>query len=175
MEESIEEKYRLVPGFRRTDLEYMVKYLNNPAVVQNLRTIPVPYTKEEANKYHDYLEKDLESDPQKARLYCTIREVDGKPIGEISINKEHSGEWILGYWLGEEYWGKGIMTWACKTAVKAAKQEGIEKITAAPKCSNLASRNVLEKCGFKYVRDDTEYFGTDGKIHDVAMYEINLK
>ena len=66
------------------------------------------------------------------------------------------------------------MTWACKEAVKAAKQEGIGKITAAPKCTNLASRKVLEKCGFKYVRDDTEYFGTDGKVHDVTVFETYL-
>lgn len=66
MEESIEKRYKLVDGFRRTDLEHMVKYLSNPAVVQNLRTIPVPYTEEEANKYYDYLEKNLQSNPPKS-------------------------------------------------------------------------------------------------------------
>jgi [ribosomal protein S5]-alanine N-acetyltransferase len=175
MEEAIEKEYRLVPGFRRTDLEYMVKYLNNPAVVQNLREIPVPYTKEDANKYYDYLETHLQSSSQRARLRFTIRDLDEKPIREISIKEEHPCKWIIGYWLGEEYWGKGIMTWACKKSLEAAKQEGIERIIATPKCTNLASRRVLEKCGFKCIRDDTEYFATDGKVHDVAVFEISLK
>ena len=46
----------------------MIKYLSNPALIQNLRAIPVPYTKEEANKYYSRLEADITSNPQKARL-----------------------------------------------------------------------------------------------------------
>ena len=130
---------------------------------------------DDANQYYDYLEKDLKSHPKRPRLQYTICDTDEKPIGEVSIKEEHPGEWTLGYWLGEEYWGKGIMTWACKEAWKNAKGEGIEKVVAAPKCTNLASRKVLENCGFKYVKDDNEYFGTDGKVHDVAVFEINMK
>ena len=74
--------------------------------------------------------------------------------------------------MGAEYWGQGIMTWACHEALKAARR--FVKVIAAPKQGNWSSRKELEKNGFKYVRDERHYFGTDDKMHDVWVLEINL-
>jgi ribosomal-protein-alanine N-acetyltransferase len=57
----------------------------------------------------------------------------------------------LGYWLGETYWGRGVMT----EAVRAFTDWGIAtfsltRIYALPYATNLASVRVLEKAGFVY-------------------------
>lgn len=55
----------------------------------------------------------------------------------------------LGYWLGEPYWGKGIMTRAIKkiTTYGFHNME-IDRIFARPFGSNLGSQKCLEKVGY---------------------------
>ena len=59
----------------------------------------------------------------------------------------------VGYWLGREYWGKGIATRALSLF--------LEHVTARPLYAyvvkhNLASIRVLEKCGFKKMGEKDE-------------------
>jgi len=62
-----------------------------------------------------------------------------------------SGEWKLGYWLGREYWGKGIAS--------AALSLFLDYVTARPLVAhvakhNIASIRVLQKCGFSISGED---------------------
>lgn len=55
------------------------------------------------------------------------------------------GEREVGYWLGKEFWGKGIAT--------RALEEFLTQIETRPLYAhvakhNIASRRVLENCGF---------------------------
>ena len=75
----------------------------------------------------------------------------------------HSNFYDLGYRLIPKYWGKGIAT----ESAKALLDYGFEKlqlniIYSMTDTSNKASRNVLEKTGFKFV----ETFFLDGVEHD---------
>ena len=57
----------------------------------------------------------------------------------------------LGYWLGEEFSKKGIMTEGLNSMmIYASKNVGISRIEAATLPNNIASRRLLEKCNFKY-------------------------
>jgi RimJ/RimL family protein N-acetyltransferase len=58
---------------------------------------------------------------------------------------EQDGQRLVGYWVGREFWGKGLAT--------RALAEFVEEVTARPlhawvATSNLGSIRVLEKCGF---------------------------
>ena len=69
---------------------------------------------------------------------------DGHVAGNI-VFFEQSGKPLVGYWLGKEYWGRGIAT--------KALSEFLGHVTARPLYAhvarhNLASIRVLEKCGF---------------------------
>jgi RimJ/RimL family protein N-acetyltransferase len=55
------------------------------------------------------------------------------------------GEREVGYWLGREYWGKGIATAALAAYLKVEQQRPLHAYVAA---HNIGSRRVLEKCGF---------------------------
>jgi RimJ/RimL family protein N-acetyltransferase len=61
------------------------------------------------------------------------------------------GQFSVGYWIGKEYWGKGIATRGL-----AAFLEGIETrpIYARAAKENAGSLRVLEKCGFKIIGED---------------------
>lgn len=69
---------------------------------------------------------------------------DGNVAGNIA-SWEDSGEWLVGYWIGKEYWGRGIATRAFARFLAVV---GERPITARVAKHNVASIRVLEKCGF---------------------------
>ncbi len=69
---------------------------------------------------------------------------DGEVAGNI-VSFEQSGERQVGYWLGQNYWGKGIATQALTVFLD---QVNVRPIYACVAKQNIASRRVLEKCGF---------------------------
>ena len=85
---------------------------------------------------------------------------DGEIAGNI-VCFEQLGEREVGYWLGNEYWGKGIAT--------RALEEFLQEIATRPLYAhvakhNIGSKRVLEKCGFTVVAEDrffSQFFGKD--------------
>ena len=81
-------------------------------------------------------------------------EIEGAAVGGIGV---HPGEDVhrhtatVGYWLGEEFWGRGIMTEAV-TAVTDFCFENfpLRRISAEVFANNPASARVLEKAGFTF-------------------------
>jgi RimJ/RimL family protein N-acetyltransferase len=71
-------------------------------------------------------------------------EVDGAVAGNI-VSWVHEGERDVGYWIGREYWGRGVAT-AGLTAFLAALEE--RPLFAHVVAHNVGSIRVLEKCGF---------------------------
>ena len=69
---------------------------------------------------------------------------DGQVAGNI-VSWQQSGEREVGYWLGREYWGKGIATQALSAFLGHVKTRPLFAHVAI---HNLASIRVLEKCGF---------------------------
>jgi RimJ/RimL family protein N-acetyltransferase len=70
--------------------------------------------------------------------------VDGRVAGNV-VSWEQDGRREIGYWIGKEFWGRGIAT-------KAARQF-VEHVTLRPLYAEVARHNaasirVLEKCGF---------------------------
>ena len=56
----------------------------------------------------------------------------------------------LGYWLGQKYWGKGIMTKAARAVVNFGFIKlDLHKIKVEHFEENIGSQKVIEKCGFK--------------------------
>lgn len=64
---------------------------------------------------------------------------------------EQFGEREVGYWLGKEFWGKGIATKALSEFLNQVKTRPLVAHVAK---HNVASRRVLEKCGFMFVGED---------------------
>lgn len=58
---------------------------------------------------------------------------------------EKDGKWLVGYWIGREYWGKGIATAALREFLKHFRTRPLHAYVCD---HNGASLRVLEKCGF---------------------------
>ena len=74
----------------------------------------------------------------------------GHVAGNI-VSWEAEGEWEVGYWIGKEDWGKGIATKALTQFLDIVKPRPLFAHVAR---HNVASRRVLEKCGFVFLRED---------------------
>lgn len=142
---SIKSVFKLRP-WTSDDAESLTWHANNPKIAGMLRDVFLyPYTIEAANTWLN------EILPLENGLFYAI-EINGKAAGGIGVNYKTdvyrlNGE--IGYWLGEAYWGGGIMTQAiCLIVEEVFKETEIIRIYAEVFESNPASARVLEKCGF---------------------------
>lgn len=84
--------------------------------------------------------------------------VDGQVAGNI-VSWQQDGKRLVGYWIGREYWGKGVATAALEGFL--ANYEHARPLHAFVAKQNLGSIRVLEKCGFRRCVDGDQT-GGDG-------------
>ena len=80
---------------------------------------------------------------------------DGAVAGNIGC-WEDDGRRLVGYWIGREFWGRGLATQALAELLDVVDTRPLHAYVAK---SNVASIRVLEKCGFVKVG---EHAGDDG-------------
>ena len=103
--------------------------------------------------------------------------INGKAIGCVGLlfypdtNHYWDDEGVeLGYWIGEEYWGKGLVPEACKELIKHSFEDlNIDKLYASFRYDNHQSKRVLEKLGFKYYCDLKNMDFRGKEIYEIAM------
>jgi RimJ/RimL family protein N-acetyltransferase len=93
---------------------------------------------------------------------------NGEVAGNI-VCFEQLGEREVGYWLGKEYWGNGIATKALEQFLKYIETRPLYAHVAK---HNIASRRVLEKCGFMISGEDKFFSQILGK--DIEEYILIL-
>lgn len=77
----------------------------------------------------------------------------------------------LGYWIGERYWGRGLIAEGCRAAVAHAFAAcGPERMQARVVAGNAASVRVLEKLGFQYEGTLRRSLVRRGAIEDVMVF-----
>ena len=77
----------------------------------------------------------------------------------------------IGYWLGVEYWGRGIATEAVALVTAwAFDAHGLLRIFAQPFADNRASRRVLEKAGYVLEGTMRRSAVKDGVVRDQCLY-----
>lgn len=154
--------------FSLKDAQSLVLQANNKNIADYLRDIfPHPYTTKDACFYIENIANDLHS------LIMAI-EVEGKAVGSIGILPKtdvyrKSAE--LGYWLGEQYWGRGIVTEAVKAITEYGfKNYNLHRIYAVVFENNAASMRVLEKAGFTSEAVHRKAVIKNGIIMDEHVY-----
>jgi RimJ/RimL family protein N-acetyltransferase len=96
---------------------------------------------------------------------------NGEVAGNI-VCFEQLGEREVGYWLGKEYWGKGIATRALEEFLKTIETRPLYAHVAK---HNIGSRRVLEKCGFKVAREDRFFSEVFGKNIEEYILTLDAK
>jgi RimJ/RimL family protein N-acetyltransferase len=75
---------------------------------------------------------------------------EGEVAGNV-VSWEQDGRQLVGYWIGQEFWGKGLATNALAELVEELPMRPLYAYVAP---TNVGSIRVLEKCGF--VRSDED-------------------
>jgi ribosomal-protein-alanine N-acetyltransferase len=128
------------------DLNNLVALANNKNIAQYMADVfPHPYTIENGKTFIDF----ANSNPNSKIFAISIND---KPAGSIGLHLQadilkKNAE--IGYWLGEEYWGKGII----KNAINQIVDYGfnnldIVRIFARIYGTNIPSQKVIERAGF---------------------------
>ncbi len=133
-----------------TDATDLAAALSNKKIQDNLRDgLPYPYTKQDGA---DYISAMLSADENETFAFAIT--ADGRVVGSIGVFRQgniHRQTAELGYYVAEEYWGRGIMTEAVKQICKYVfDKSDIIRIYAEPFAYNKASCRVFEKAGFQY-------------------------
>ena len=106
----------------------------------------------------------------------TLRGSD-EPIGAIDFHPatrpEAIGHVVLGYWLGEPYWGNGYIPEAGRAMLDMAFSLGAREIWVSHFADNHQSRRVIHKLGFVYRFCDTETVGATGEKKELWYYSMD--
>jgi RimJ/RimL family protein N-acetyltransferase len=95
--------------------------------------------------------------------------VNGDIAGNI-VCFDQLGEREVGYWLGKEYWGKGIASQGLTQFLEYIETRPLYAHVAK---HNIASRRVLEKCGFKVAAEDKFFSKIFGKEIEEYILILN--
>ena len=158
--------------WREADAASIARYADNEKIAANLRDVfPWPYRRQDAAAFV----ADCVRNEGRGQL-CRAIEMDGEAVGSISLTLgtdvyRRSAE--LGYFLGEPFWGRGLMT----AAVAAMCREGfgtwdIVRIYAEVYARNTASRRVLEKAGFTLEGTLRRSVCKNGEMLDSCIYAL---
>ena len=157
-----------VRSFTADDADAIVKYANNRHVSINLRdSFPYPYTIADAKKWLKAVKK---HQPETGWAIASSREL----VGGIGIHIQpdvyrHTAE--LGYWLGEQFWGRRVATAAVRAVTEYAFTNfDLVRLFAGVFEWNPASARVLEKARFTLETRMRKSVLKDGKDIDQMMY-----
>lgn len=160
----------VVRSYRLDDAASLAKHGNNRRIWENLRDrFPHPFTE---NHGLDYIARVIE-DPDATSFAI---EVGGEAVGGISLHPGSDIERIgaeLGYWLGEEFWGRGITTAAIRLVTDFAfANRGLVRVFAVPFTTNVGSIRALEKAGYQREGTMRRSAIKDGTVRDQYLYAV---
>lgn len=158
----------VVRDWALADKPALIRFADNRNVWRNLKDIfPHPYTDADADRWLSA--QALVPEPTSWAI-----EVDRLAVGGIGVTLRgdvHAKSAYFGYWLGEPYWGRGIMTDVVRSVSSYVMRKfKLIRLESPVFEWNPASMRVLEKCGF--VREGVLRASAlkDGQIIDQVLY-----
>jgi RimJ/RimL family protein N-acetyltransferase len=152
---TIRTKRLLLCPLRPDDAAPLFALFNNWNVIRFLSSPPWPYTPTDSRLF---VGGSAASDEDALAITR-----DGMFVGMISVRLREAGTLQrgagpnIGYWIGEPFWGQGLMSEAVDAFVRHIFTSGTDAIYSGAFTENAASLRVQEKAGF--VRDgDTTLF-----------------
>jgi ribosomal-protein-alanine N-acetyltransferase len=165
-----------IRSFRTEDAASLRKHIDNYAIARNMSMIPHPYSLQHAE---EWIATASGSTPETHFAITTNDEV----VGGIGIMLAESSRSVfschcaeIGYWLGEAFWGRGIMSEAVVSLTEWAFTElHLVRLFAAVYARNPVSARVLEKAGYAFEgRMHACYFRDDEFIDGLLYAKVRL-
>ena len=161
-----------IRSWKNEDSRALAKTLNNKKIHDNLRDgIPLPYRVSDAESFISSM---LSADRDTTYAWAiTVDDIVVGSIGVIRKDNVHRLTAEMGYYVAEEYWGRGVMTEAVRQACRYIfDHTDIVRIFAEPYAFNAPSCRVLEKAGFVYEGTLRKNAVKNGQFVDMKMYAI---
>jgi ribosomal-protein-alanine N-acetyltransferase len=158
----------VIRDWGQKDARSIAKYANNRHIAMWLRDgFPYPYTLADAEAFLSVVAR------QNLRTAFALATAD-EAVGGIGVEfgrDVHRFTAELGYWLGEPFWGRGIMTQAVRL-LTAWAFENLElyRIYATVFEGNAASERVLKKAGYTREGCLRASVFKNGRILDQSLY-----
>lgn len=146
----IEGKKVTLRRFKLSDAPSIYKYINNKEVCRWTARIPYPYPKKGAVEF--IRRSRLNARKGQTINYAITLKGAREPVGSIGLKKidMKNRQAEIGYWLGQPFWGQGIMTEAVRLMVNFGFENlKFHRIYAGAFLANKGSAKVLLKNGFK--------------------------
>lgn len=158
----------VVRPWRWDDATAIARHANSRAVWRNLRDrFPHPFAVDDAYRY---LATAVGVEP--VTRFCV--EVEGEAAGSVGLHVGSDIERVaaeIGYWLGERYWSRGVMSAAVRAVTDYALTAlALERVFATPFADNVASARVLERAGFDREGTMRRAAIKDGRVQDMVLY-----
>ena len=159
--------------FRMEDADDIAEKINDRGISRYTLNIPHPYGPDDAI---NFIDKNMKWFEEGSALNLAIAEKDfDRVIGGIGLMhiERQNRACEIGYWLGREHWGQGIMPQAVKGLVDYGFNKlKLHRISAVIFAPNTRSSRVMEKCGFflegtlrdRYMLEDGL---VDGKVYSI--------
>ena len=157
-------------SWQKGDEPSLALHANNRKVWANVRDLfPSPYTLKDAKDWVSLARKKLTD-----TNWAIVKE--GEAIGAIGLTEKddvYQNNIELGYWLGEAFWGQGLMTRAIQGFLPYIfDQFDIQRVYASVFQYNIASMRVLEKAGFRFEARLKQAVAKDGVLMDECIYAL---
>ncbi|MEI3800702.1 MULTISPECIES: GNAT family N-acetyltransferase [unclassified Chitinophaga] len=154
------------------DLNALVRYANNKKISENILNITYPYKEGDAAFWIDLAIKAYASG-ERVVFAINLKELS-EFIGAIGlrIDTRHNHA-ELGYWIGEPFWGKGLMTEAVKEVLKFGFGTlHLHKIFATVFTDNRASERTLINNGLVKEGELVDQYKVDDVYKTVYQYRL---
>ncbi len=132
--------------FRLDDAPEVARLVGDESVSRWTANIPHPYTEQDAR---DWIRATGENS---ARTPFAV-ELDGRLVACVSFWPREPEGVEVAYWVGREFWGKGVASRALAMMLAGGEFPQGEDVYARVMIGNTGSEKVLEKCGFVFLGD----------------------
>ncbi|CBF85237.1 hypothetical protein AN1621.2 [Aspergillus nidulans FGSC A4] len=158
-----------------SDIQSLARHANNPKIAQYMRNaFPSPYKHSDASSWITFT---MSQSP--THDFCICLESTNTVIGAIGLKPRTDIQHCsmeLGYWVGEEYWGRGIATEAVEEFVRwiFSRDEfaHVVRLDAEVFDGNEGSKRVLEKAGFVFEARRRCAVEKGGVVLDTFTYAV---
>jgi RimJ/RimL family protein N-acetyltransferase len=130
------------------DAKAIARLANNRKIAEMTSLIPHPYGVDDARAWIESL-----SEGGRGWTFAVTAKAEGGAlIGACGYGRRPDDEEPeIGYWIGEPYWGRGYATEAVRAVIDHLfSVTDLDALAAGCRVTNLASRRVIEKCGFQW-------------------------
>ena len=137
------------------DVTRIAALANDRDIARMTKRMPHPFGVDDAESFVLAV---AAQDPARAATFV-IEHEDLGPVGVIGLFEGDDRVPEAGYWIGREFWGRGLATEALEGALVWASRKWKRRALVAGHFSdNPASGRVLEKAGFLYTGETRKAF-----------------